>query len=46
MSDGRISSIGMPHTAPARVTDRIARETLFRLLGKVEIGSLTVHEGP
>lgn len=46
MSNGRISSIGMPHTAPARVTDRIARETLFRLLGKVEIGSLTMHEGP
>ena len=46
MSNGRISSIGMPHTAPARVTDRIARETLFRLLGKVEIGSLTLHEGP
>lgn len=46
MSNGRISSIGMPHTAPARVTDRIARETLFRLLGKVEIGSLTIHEGP
>ena len=46
MSNGRISSIGMPHTAPARVTDRIARETLFRLLGKVEVGSLTLHEGP
>jgi len=46
MSNGRISSIGMPHTAPARVTDRIARETLFRLLGKLEIGSLTMHEGP
>jgi len=46
MSEVSIGTLRLPQTRSARVGEKIAREAIFRLLGKLEIGSLTLHEGP
>jgi cyclopropane-fatty-acyl-phospholipid synthase len=46
MSEVSIGTLRLPQTRSARVGEKIAREAIFRLLSKLEIGSLTLHEGP
>ena len=46
MSEVSIGTLRLPQTRSARVGEKVAREAIFRLLGKLEIGSLTLHEGP
>jgi cyclopropane-fatty-acyl-phospholipid synthase len=46
MSEVSIGAIHLPQARSARVGEKIAREAIFRLLGKLQKGSLTLHEGP
>jgi cyclopropane-fatty-acyl-phospholipid synthase len=46
MTNSSIAMIGLPQVRPVRIGERFAREALFRVLGKITIGSLTLHEGP
>ena len=46
MNDVSISALRIPQPRSARMGERVAREAVFRLLGKLQIGSLTLHEGP
>ena len=46
MSEVSIGSIRLPRLRAARAGERIAREAVFRVLGQLERGSLTLHEGP
>ncbi len=46
MNDVSISTLRIPQARSARIGERVAREAVFRLLGKLQIGSLTLHEGP
>jgi len=45
MSEVSIGSIRLPRLRSARLGERIAREAVFRVLGNLEKGCLTVHEG-
>ncbi|MAT94601.1 MAG: SAM-dependent methyltransferase [Halioglobus sp.] len=45
MSEMSVGSVRLPRLGGARLGVNIAREAVFRLLGKLETGSLTVHEG-
>jgi cyclopropane-fatty-acyl-phospholipid synthase len=45
MNDVSISTLRIPEARSARIGDRVAREAVFRLLGRLRIGSLTLHEG-
>lgn len=45
MNEVSIRTLRLPQTRSARVGEKIAREAIFRLLGKLEVGSLTLHEG-
>ena len=46
MNDVSIRTMRLPQARSARVGEKIAREAIFRLLSNLEVGSLTVHEGP
>ena len=46
MSEVSIGTLRLPQTRSARVGEKIAREAIFRLLSKLQVGSLTLHEGP
>ncbi len=46
MNEVSIGTLRIPQARSARMGERVAREALFRLLGKLQIGSLTLHEGP
>ncbi|SRR6056297_296223 len=45
MSEAGIGSVRLPGIRNARVGEKIAREAVHRALGKLAVGSLTVHEG-
>ena len=45
MSELSIGSVRLRQHKAARIGEKIARETLFKLLGAIETGSLTLHEG-
>ena len=46
MSELTVGSIRLPQSRTARIGEKIAREAFFKVLGNLEIGSLTLHEGP
>ncbi|MFK7976333.1 MAG: class I SAM-dependent methyltransferase [Halioglobus sp.] len=46
MSEVSIGSIPLPSSRRKKIGERIAREAMFRVLGRLEIGALTLHEGP
>lgn len=46
MSEVSIGALRLPQTRRARIGEKFAREAVFRMLGKLEVGSLTLHEGP
>lgn len=46
MNEVSVSSIKLPQGRSARMGARLAREAMFKLFAKFEVGSLTVHEGP
>jgi cyclopropane-fatty-acyl-phospholipid synthase len=45
MSELTVGSVRLPQARTARIGEKIAREALFKVFGKLEIGSLTLHEG-
>ena len=45
MNNVSIASIGLPQVRSARIGDRLSREAMFRVFGKIEVGSLTLYEG-
>ena len=46
MNEVSVGSIKLPQGRSARIGARLAREAMFKLFAKFEVGSLTVHEGP
>mgnify|MGYP003661802082 CR=1 FL=1 len=46
MSEVSIGALRLPQTRRARIGEKFAREAVFRMLGKLQVGSLTLHEGP
>ena len=46
MNEVSIGTLRLPQTRSARVGEKIAREAIFRLLSQLQVGSLTLHEGP
>ena len=46
MNEGSIGALRLPQTRSARVGEKIAREAIFKFLGQLQVGSLTLHEGP
>lgn len=46
MNEVSIGSVGFPQSRRARIGEKIAREAAFRIFGSLQIGSLTLHEGP
>lgn len=45
MSELTVGTIRLPQGRTARIGERIARETFFKVLGKLRVGSLALHEG-
>lgn len=45
MSEISIGRVRLPRSGRTRVGEKLAREAVFRLLGRLETGSITVHEG-
>lgn len=45
MSEVSIGSIPLPSSRRRKIGERIAREAMFRVLGRLQIGSLMLHEG-
>ena len=45
MSELTVGSIRLPKSRTPRLGERIARKAMFKLLGKLEVGCLTLHEG-
>lgn len=45
MSEVSIGSIPLPTVRRKKIGERIAREAMFRVLGRLQVGSLTLHEG-
>lgn len=45
MSEVSIGRIPLPRARGARMAERLAREAVYALLNKLEVGVLTVHEG-
>lgn len=45
MSEVSIGRIPLPSARPRGLGERIAREAMFRVLGHLKVGSLTLHEG-
>ena len=46
MNEVSIGALRLPQARSARMGEKLAREAVFRLLSKLEVGSLTLHEGP
>jgi cyclopropane-fatty-acyl-phospholipid synthase len=46
MSEVSIGALRLPQSRSATMGEKLAREAVFRLLGKLQVGSLTLHEGP
>jgi cyclopropane-fatty-acyl-phospholipid synthase len=46
MSEVSIGALQIPQTRAARMGEKLAREAVFAMLGKLQIGSLILHEGP
>ena len=46
MNDVSIGALRLPRSRGARMGEKLAREAVFRMLSKLQVGSLTVHEGP
>jgi cyclopropane-fatty-acyl-phospholipid synthase len=46
MSEVSIGALRVPQTRVARMGEKLAREAVFAMLGKLEVGSLILHEGP
>jgi cyclopropane-fatty-acyl-phospholipid synthase len=46
MNEVSIGALRLPQARSARMGEKVAREAVFRLLSKLEVGSLTLHEGP
>jgi cyclopropane-fatty-acyl-phospholipid synthase len=46
MNEGSIGALRLPNTRGARVGEKIAREAIFKFLSQLQVGSLTLHEGP
>jgi len=46
MNEVSIGTLRIPQARSTRMGEKVAREALLRLLGKLQIGSLTLHEGP
>ena len=46
MNEVSIGALRLPQSRSARMGEKLAREAVFRLLGKLQVGSLTLHEGP
>ena len=46
MNELSVGSINLPQGRSAKIGARLAREAMFKLFAKFEVGSLTVHEGP
>ncbi|MCB1706196.1 MAG: class I SAM-dependent methyltransferase [Halioglobus sp.] len=46
MSEVSIGALRLPQTRRARIGEKFAREAVFRMLGSLQVGSLTLHEGP
>ena len=46
MSEVSIGALRIPQTRRARIGEKLAREVVFKLLGKLQVGSLALHEGP
>lgn len=46
MSEVSIGALRIPQTRRARIGEKFAREAVFKMLGKLQVGSLTLHEGP
>jgi cyclopropane-fatty-acyl-phospholipid synthase len=46
MNEGSIGALRFPPSRRVRIGESLARESVFRLLGTLQVGSLTVHEGP
>ena len=45
MNEVSIGTLRIPQARSARIGEKVARQAVFRLLGKLQIGSLTLHEG-
>jgi cyclopropane-fatty-acyl-phospholipid synthase len=45
MNEVSIGALRIPQRRSARIGEKFAREAVFRLLGKLQVGSLTLHEG-
>ncbi|MCB1687453.1 MAG: class I SAM-dependent methyltransferase [Halioglobus sp.] len=46
MSEVSIGTLRVPQTRRARIGEKFAREAVFTMLGKLQVGSLILHEGP
>jgi len=46
MNEVSIGTLRIPQARSVRIGERVAREALFSVLGKLRVGSLTLHEGP
>lgn len=46
MSEVGIGALRLPQVRSAKFGEKLAREATFRLLGNLQVGSLTFHEGP
>jgi len=45
MSELTVGSVRLPQGSTARLGEKIARETFFKVLNNIEFGSLNLHEG-
>ena len=45
MSELTVGTIRLPANRTARIGEKIARQALFKVLGSIKVGSLTLHEG-
>jgi cyclopropane-fatty-acyl-phospholipid synthase len=45
MSELSVATVGLPGNRSARIGEKIARQAFLKVLGSIEIGSLTLHEG-
>lgn len=46
MSEVSIGALRIPQSRSARMGEKFARQAVFGMLGKLQVGSLTLHEGP
>ena len=46
MSEMSVGSVPLPQSRSARIGAKVSREAMFKVFSSLEIGSLTLHEGP